>query len=86
MGICFGSKNNEDKDKYPPLLATNGIERIDKDNLTNITKLQQIHDQKICALCEKQSNDLKIINDETNPSISKIMFCSKCRGKLGYDF
>tara|TARA_B110000046_G_scaffold163404_1_gene178318 strand:+ start:2101 stop:2346 length:246 start_codon:yes stop_codon:yes gene_type:complete len=53
--------------------------------LPNIVTMQKICKKEICALCEKKSTSLKIIDNVGINSISTIVFCQDCRFKLGYD-
>ena len=47
--------------------------------------MQKICKKEICALCERKSTSLKIIDNVGINSISTIVFCQDCRFKLGYD-
>lgn len=58
--------------------------KFDIENLPNIRNLNNIYNNKICALCEKHCTTLKKITDLNNKKISNIVFCLKCRKKLGY--
>jgi hypothetical protein len=53
--------------------------------LPNIATMQKICKKEICALCEKESATLKIIDNVDINGISKIAFCKDCRFKLGYN-
>ena len=53
--------------------------------LPNIATMQKICKKEICALCEKQSTTLKIVDNVDINGISKIAFCQECRFKLGYN-
>lgn len=79
---------NIDYKEKEPLLSDNNCKNkeldFDIENLPNIGNLNNIYNNKICALCEKHCTTLKKITDLNNKKISNIVFCLKCRKKLGY--
>jgi hypothetical protein len=82
------NKLNIDYKEKEPLLSDNNCKNkeldFDIENLPNIGNLNNIYNNKICALCEKHCTTLKKITDVNNKKISNIVFCLKCRKKLGY--